>query len=487
MSIRQKSIRGLFWSAAQSWGNQVITLLVVAVLARLLSPSAFGLVALANVFVAFTKIFIDQGFAMAIIQRRDLEPAHLSTAFWSNVTVGIALMVIGLLAAGGVAQVFGEPQLTPIVRWLSIVFLVSSLSAVQQALLKRDFGFKVLAIRSLVATVIGGIVGVSMAVTGWGVWSLVGQQVTFNVVQVILLWTISNWRPSFGFSVPHFRDLLAYGANIVGINVAEFLSRNADKFLIGYYLGAVALGYYAIAYKLLETMARLFAAVSSQVVFSSFAALQAEVERLRRAFYTATRLTGVITFPLFTGLAVVASGLVALLFGPQWQESVPVVRILVFAGLLESIFLYNANVMLAMGKPSWRLWINIVNALVNLLAFAIAVRWGIVAVAAAYVIRAYLLSPIPLVLVRRLIGIDIRHYLANFAVPAAATLLMAALVYLVQAGLTGRVGNTWNLALSITTGALVYAISVSVLSPSLLSEAKKILRGRRGAAAGMEA
>ena len=472
MNLRQKSIRGLFWSAAQSWGGQLVTLVVFALLARLLEPSAFGLIAMANVFVAFTKVFLDQGFAMAIIQRRDLEQGHLNTAFWANVLIGLVLTCLGFAIARPVAQLFDEPQLTPIVRWFSVLFLVSSLSAVQQALLKREFEFKKLAVRSLVAVLLGGIVGISMALQGYGVWSLVGQQLTNSIVQLALLWGLSHWRPSFDISVRHFKDLFSYGANIVGINITEFLNRNADKFMIGYYLGPIALGYYAVAYKLLETLSLLFASVTSQVTFSSFSAMQSNTERMRNAFYSATQLTSLVTFPMFAGLAVIAPTFVILIFGPQWQASVPVVQVLMLVGILESVYLYNANVMLAMGKPSWRFKLNLLNSLVNVVGFVIAVRWGIVAVAAAYVIRAYLLSPIPLVLVQRLIDIRISTYLRNFSVPLLAAAVMVITVFFASPNIASHVSPIWHVALSILLGMIVYFVMAAILSPSLVSQAR---------------
>lgn len=468
-------MRGLVWSAAQSWGGQVVTLIVFAMLARLLDPSAFGLIAMANVFVAFTKVFVDQGFAMAIIQRRDLEQGHLNTAFWTNVAIGLVLMCVGIVAAGGVAQLFDEPRLTQIVRVLSIVFLASSLSAVQQALLKREFEFKKLAIRSLIAVVLSGIVGVSMAYQGYGVWSLVGQQVTYSVVQLALLWRVSQWRPGLKISARHFTDLFSYGANIVGINLTEFFNRNADKFLIGFYLGPIPLGYYAVAYKLLETLSRLFASVTRPVTFSSFSAMQSDANRIRSAFYSATQLTSLITFPMFAGLAVIAPYLIVLIFGQQWQASVPVVQVLMIVGILESVSLYNGNVMLAMGKPSWRFKLNLLNAIVNVVAFAIAIRWGIVAVAAAYVIRAYLLSPFALILVRRLINIRISTYLLNYSVPLLATAVMMVTVFFTNSYLATHVSPNWHITLSVALGVIVYSLTAATLSPSLFLQARDIL------------
>jgi PST family polysaccharide transporter len=476
MNLRQKTIRGMFWSAAQSWGGHLITLLVFAVLARMLDPSAFGLVALANVFVAFVKVFSDQGFTLAIVQRRNLEQAHLSTAFWTNISIGIALMCFGVVTSDFTARLLGEPGLAPIIRWMSIIFLISSLNGVQQALLQRNLEFKKLAIRSLSATVAGGIVGIVLALRGFGVWSLVWQQLTGSIVQVIVLWRVGRWRPTLEFSIPHFKDLFAYGANVVGIKLMEFFNRNADNFLIGYFLGAVALGYYTVAYKLFQTLTKLFTAVTSLVTISSFSALQEDIPRLRNAFYAATQYTSVITIPLFVGLIVLGQQLTVLLFGQQWQASVPVVQILALAGILESIYFYNANVMLAMGKPSWRLKLNILSAIVNVIGFLIAVQWGIAAVAAAYVIRGYLLSPLPLILVRKLIDINIRQYLFNFLVPVAATGAMVIALLVIKPMLSGTLDLFPLTAICVTSGAIIYAAIAYLLSPALFLRMLNVVR-----------
>jgi O-antigen/teichoic acid export membrane protein len=478
MNLKQNSVRGLAWSAAQSSGGQVTTLIVFALLARLLDPSAFGLIALANIFVAFAKVFADQGFAMAIIQRRDLQPAHLNTAFWTNVAVGLLLMCVTIASAGWIALLFKTPELAAIIRWLSIVFLVSSLSAVQQALLVREFKFKYLAIRSLTATVVGGIVGVSMAFLGYGVWSLVGQQLAHSLVQIFLLWRVSQWRPAIEFSNRHLKDLVSYGANIVGINLAEFVNRNADNFLIGFYLGPIALGYYALAYKLFSTLLRLFVSITGRVVFSSFSAIQASKERMRKAFYSATQMTSLITFPMFSGLAVIAPYLIVLVFGQQWQASVPVIQLLALVGILETVYLYNANVMLAMGKPSWKLKLNLINALINLVAFAIAVRWGIVAVAAAYVIRAYLLSPIALILVRKLIDIQIRVYLQNLGTALIASIAMVTAIFVENLYVASFDSLLMNVSLSIGLGIIVYTATAYALAPSLIKQICDLFRSK---------
>ncbi len=476
MTIKEKSIRGAGWSAVQTWGNQLIHLAVFAVLARLLDPQDFGLVAFANVFIAFFKVFTDQGLGTALVQRPNLEDAHLSTAFWINTAFGLSLTTAVVAGAILVGKVYDLGQIAPVVASLAVVLAISSLSSVQQALLQRELSFRELATRQLTAGVAGGLVGVTMALNGFGLWSLVGQQVTAAVVQSAVLWYLSPWRPRAELSRRHFDDLFSFGANVVGIRVLEFVNRHADNFLIGVFLGPVALGYYSLAYKLLMTLTRLFNGVLNRVAFSSFSALQEDNSKLRPAFYSATRLTSLITFPAYAGMSVLSPQLVPVIFGPQWTHSIPVIQILALVGIVESVYFFNANVMMAKGKASWRLRLNLLSAVVNLIGFLIAVRYGIVAVAAAYVIRAYLLSPLPLMLVNRLISLNYRRYFGNFAAPLTASAVMVAVVYATREWLSQQLGMLPLTISLVAAGVAVYTTAIAIFAPDLLRQVGRVGR-----------
>ncbi|MCY7278519.1 MAG: oligosaccharide flippase family protein, partial [Phormidesmis sp. CAN_BIN44] len=190
MTLQQKAVKGIAWSFIQSYGNQVITLVVFLLLARLLTPEVFGLIALANIFINFIQIFLDQGLGEAIVQRKELEPEHLDTAFWTNVASGAILMSIGLLSADLVAQFFHEPKLSSVIRWLSLSLIIGSLNVVQRALLRRNLAFKTLAIRTLIASLVAAVVGIIMAFQGLGVWSLVGMTLTERIIGTAILWKV---------------------------------------------------------------------------------------------------------------------------------------------------------------------------------------------------------------------------------------------------------------------------------------------------------
>ncbi|UCG17703.1 MAG: lipopolysaccharide biosynthesis protein [Phycisphaerales bacterium] len=476
MSLRQRAVQGVVWSAIQNWGSNLLSMAVFLVLARLLMPEAFGLVALASAFTGFLAVFLTQGFGGAIVQRSELEPEHLDTAFWINVLSGVALTAICIACAGVVARLFGEPQLKPLVRWLSLSLLIGAFSATQEAILMRRLAFKSLAIRRLVASAAGGCVGIGMAVGGLGVWSLVGQNLAGGLVGVAALWQASEWRPGFNVSAKHARDLFSFGINMLGIQILRFVNRRADTMLIGYFLGPVALGYYTVAYGLLLRMTQMLMQTVSSVSLPTFSRLQHDPGQMRHAFFTAIRMTSLLAFPAFIGVATLAPELVPGLFGSKWTPSIPVMQILALIGILQSVQYFNGSVILAMGKPSWLLALRALSTVVHVTAFAVAVRWGIVAVAGAFVMSGYILSPLPAWMVHKLIGVKLTRCFWECAAPLAASLTMMVCILISRALLDESMNLYAVLSFYIISGALVYVSAILVIAPNLPREVMDLAR-----------
>jgi PST family polysaccharide transporter len=467
MNLKQKAVKGVFWSAIQSWGSQGISFLVFALLARLLAPETFGLIALAGVFLAFIEVFLDQGFSTAIIQRQELETEHLDTAFWTNLAIGIFMTGVSIAAANLIASFFHQPELASIIRWLSLSFIIRALSAVQEAIFLRNLAFKALAIRSLIAVIVGGMVGVSMAFMGFGVWSLVGQILTNSLVQIIVLWWASDWRPKFRVSQQHFQDLLSFGINIVGINMLTFLITQSDNLLIGYFLGPVALGYYNLAYRLLQVTTQLFVGVISKIAVPLFSRLQQEPKKMRQVFYRAVNASNLIAFPLFLGISVLAPEIVVVSFGEKWLPSVPVIQILNLIGILYAGFYFNGPVLMAVGKPSWKLRLDSIKALGYLITFAITVRWGIVAVAIGYVATGYLMSIITIWVIKKVINIDLIIYLRQYTAPLISSFVMV-MAIIATKYFWGNLTNSYALlSVSILIGAVIYFSIILITEPKL--------------------
>lgn len=468
MSLKEKALKGVFWSAVQKWVQQGTSFIVFIVLARLLGPEAFGLVALATIFLTFIQMFLDQGFAEAIVQRETVEPEHLDTAFWVSLGISIFLTGICIASAGFVAGFFKEPGITPIVRWLSLSFVLKGLNSVQGAILQRNLDFKSLATRTIGGMWVGAAVGLGMAWAGCGVWSLVGQQLSNLVVGIPLLWALSDWRPRFRVSKKHFHELFSFGINLMAFNVLNFFNRRSDNLLIGYFLGSVALGYYNVAYRIIQIMTDIIANVTTQVALPAFSRMQQEPERLRNAFYKVTQITSLISFPAFIGVAVLTPELVSVMFGKEWLACIPVMRVLAFVGILQTLFYFNSTVLLAMGKTDWRLWLNVVSSITNVIAFAVTVQWGIVAVAMAYTIRGYLFSPLPLVVIRKLIDLNLITYLRQYFAPFGGSVAMAAAMFGTRHFLSDLLLPQVVLAISVVIGIVVYLIVLQLLAPKLI-------------------
>ena len=469
-SLQNKAIRGFVWSAVENWGTQATQFLTFLILARLLEPEYFGLISLANIFIHFVHALIGSGFNTAIVQRKDLEPEHLDTSFWSNLGISILLTVLGLTSAGIAAKLFSQPNLTPIIQLLSFNVLLSSLGGIQDAILRRNLNFKSLALRSLGGNLSGSIVGITMALLGFGVWSLVCQTLIANTIKVILLWVFCKWRPRLRFSRQHFQDIFSFGINVVGMGLVFFFSRRGDDFVIGYFLGPVALGYYTVAYKFLLTITQVLISTIEKVSLPTFSKLQSEPQKLRQAFYTATKLISFVALPIFFGMTTLAPEIVPTLFGEQWIPSIPVMQILAFVGIIQSALPFTGTLITAMGKPNWQLRILIMNTSLRISAFIVAVKWGIVGIALALVIASYITAPVSLWMVRKLVKISFKVYFRNYVSSLLASLTMAIFLLGIKHFLGHMADIKILLFIYVVLGIVVYMVTMIAIAPKLMTQ-----------------
>lgn len=476
MSLKQKAFKGLLWSTLQNSSLQVFSLIIFLILARLLSPETFGLIALANVFLAFMQVFRQQGFSKALIQRETIEPEHLDAAFWSQVIFGILLTVITFFGANIVAEIFDQPKLIPILQCLSSIFIINSLSHVPNALLERRFAFKIIAMRTLLATIISGTIGVVMAFAGYGVWSLVTLNISVELVSLIVIWSAVDWKPRWQFSQSHFQDLFGFGMSVLTFKFIKFFDKRIDNLLIGYFLGEVALGYYAIAYRILEVMTQLLVKTINKVALPTFSRLQTEPERFRQLFCKTTQFTTLVSFPVYFGLIVFAPELTVTLFGEKWLPAVGAMQILSLEGLILSLSQFHKSVFISTGKPIWTVKISFFNATANVIACLIAVRWGIVAVATGYIISSYLVFPFSQWAVNKLIGIKSFDYLKQFVTPVTSSGIMVAAIVLFKHLSSNTIEPLFMILGGTAIGILVYALCIRIFEPQLYGQLWNLIR-----------
>jgi O-antigen/teichoic acid export membrane protein len=424
--LARRTMRAASWAAAESMGGQCISFVVFLVMARLLTPADFGAVALANIYVAFSQVLIFQGLGQAIVQKAELSPEDLEAAFWINLSFGLVIAVVTLPLGGPVAQWFHSPGLAGLMRWLSPIFVLSALADVQTNLLAREFAYKSLAVRTIVAFSFGGLVGIFMARAGYGIWSLVGQQLTVAVFNVALLWTASPWRPRLRFSGSHAWTMWHFSSRLMGHEFVSLGSRRSDLFFVGKYLNTVAAGTYAVAARVSTLLNEIVVRSLSRVSLASLARLQGEPGGMGGAFSRIMQMQSCLIFPAAAALSFFAREVVLVTVGPHWVAAVPAMRVLLLAIPLEALSALNAAAIIARGRPGWVSMLTCVHAGLNVMLFAIVARWGIVAVATAYLIRATLLYPVELAVLRRLIPVTISQICESCLPPLIAVVAMTA-------------------------------------------------------------
>jgi O-antigen/teichoic acid export membrane protein len=343
-----------------AWGSAAIGVLKVAVLlllTRLLSPADFGVVGAALVVIGFSLNFSQLGLGPALVQRPVLEPRHVSTAFYTSTGFGILVTAIIWVAAPQISQFFRMDHLTPVVRALALVFPISGISTVAENLLQRELRFRLLANRDVVAYGLGyGLVGVSLALLGWGVWALVAAQLAQTIVRtgVLLHAAPPPLRPRPTWA--SFVELMEYGAGQSAARIAILFANQADNLVVGRWLGAVALGLYSRAYQLMSVPSALLGDVLDKVLFPTMARVQDEPRRLASAYLQGTALLTLLTLPAGVVAAVLAPELVVVAFGPRWEAAVAPFQVLALGMMFRTSYRMSDTLSRATGRVYRRAW-----------------------------------------------------------------------------------------------------------------------------------
>lgn len=481
MNLTTKTVQGVGWAGTSQFARLLLQLGITALLARLLTPQDFGLIAMVVVFTNFVMVFRDFGLTAALVQRKALTEEHLSSSFWINIAAGLLLSLAMAGAAQGVALFYSEPRLTQITRVLSLTFFISSFGIIQTASFTKELKFKPLAIIEISAVAISGTVAVLLAFAGFGVWSLVWQQILSSFVRVLFLWAFSNWRPHLLFRWQRVKELLNFGLNLTGFNFVNYFNRNLDNLLIGKFLGSVPLGFYNLAYRLLLFPLGNISSVLGRVMFPALSAIQADKAKVRQAYLRAIRYIAAVTFPMMLGLSVVAPQFVRVIFGPQWGRSVFLVQILALASLPQSIgttvgWIYNSQ-----GRTDIEFRWGIFSVVIVALSFIIGLRWNVEGVAVAYAIATLLLTYPSFAIPFKLIDLKVSHLFRQLSPILEAVLGMGGIVFALRLFLedTLKISDLITLASTVAVGTVTYAGLLFILDRGLYREVFQLLRSLR--------
>ena len=457
-----KTLSGAGWTALSVAGQRGLSLLSTMVLARLLAPSAYGLLGMAMVFVAVANTLRDLGTSSALVQRRQFSAEVASTVFWINVTVGLAgALLLGALAPL-VAAMYREPRVVPVLAVLSLSLFFGNLGAVHHATLLRAMAFRRIALIQVTAALASTCCAIALALGGAGVFSLVGAVIVDSVASAAMFWMMAPWRPVWRLRRADLRQVSSYGTHLIGARLLLYVSRHADKALVGRYLGAIPLGYYALAHGLMMYPLHNGAWALAQVLFPAFSRIQDDGERFGQAYLRTVAVIATLCFPLMLGMLVTADLLVRVCFGDAWLPMVPILRILAPAGMIQSASTTAGIVFTSKGRTDWLFRLVVAETTLALTAYVVGLPWGLLGVATASALTHFLWSFPLFTFAARLSGVPVSAVYRALWPPLRDAALMAAAVVAVRAALVDAgVATPWVLlGAMVGVGVVLYAALV---------------------------
>lgn len=472
MSLKQKTIKGLTWSGISQGVKVASQFIITAILARLLSPNDFGMLAMAIVFMNFAMIFSEMGISSALVQKQDTHDRHYYSAFWLNLVTGLCLMLIFIAISPLIAVFYKKPELQPILMVLAINFFISSFVIVQQTILTKEMEFKKLAIRDILAVIISGIIGIFLAYHGFGVWSLVYQSIAFTFINSLFLWTVSSWRPKFIFAKQDINDIFHFSASLTGFNVVNYFARNADQLLIGRFLGSQALGYYSLAYKLMLYPLQNISWVISKVMFPAFSKIQHDLEKVRNSYLKMVEAISLLSFPLMVGLLALAPEFVKVVYGPKWEPIIILIRIFCVCGMFQSIGTTIGNILLSQGRADLQLKLQLLGTSIVVASVLIGLNWGIVGVAACYTLQSIIWIQITLYITNRLIKLKPKTFCIKLFSPLALSAVLLVVLLLFKIAISFSLFYT---LISSTLIGLVVYILLLIMSKEIVFKNKILI------------
>lgn len=390
-NLRRSAVRGAGLTIFSQASNYIIQMFSTVVLARLVTPNHFGLVAMVSAIYIFFMMFRNFGLNEAVIQAPDIDHKKISTLFWINIVVSFVLTLIFIAIAPVLAWFYKEPRLISITATLSLVFIFGGLSTQHVALLKRQMSFFSISINEILAALLSTTTAIILAIYGWGYWALIWRQLILAISSAVGAWILCKWRPGWPARGTGVRPMIKFGINTLGTNTINYMSQNLDKILIGWKFGALPLGYYDRAYHLFMAPAQQLTWPLGSVALSTLSKLQHDSEKFSRYILKALSILAFIGLPISACLTLTSKDIILLLLGPQWDEAAKIFSILGTG--IGIIILYGTHAWIhaSLGRTDrWLKW-SIVNSIITIGFIGIGLRYGSIGVAVAYTLSLYIL------------------------------------------------------------------------------------------------
>lgn len=472
-SLKDKTVKGVAWSALERFSVQGVHFLVMLVVARLLEPKDFGLVGMLAIFMAVSQSLIDSGFSQALIRKQNRTDTDQCTVFYFNIVVSVVLYLLLFAIAPWVADFYNEPQLTSLMRVLCLMVIINSLAVVQRAIYTATINFKTQTKATLTSAITSGIVGIYLAWTGFGVWTLVWQQIVSASVNTLLLWWYSSWRPKLIYSWKSFRDLFAFGSNMLLSGILDTVYKNIYQIVIGKIYSTASLGFFTQAKQISAFPSSNIQGIIGRVTYPVLSTLQDDDERLTINYRKILRLSAFIIFPLMCILAGVSRPLINILLGSKWDFSATLLIPISFSMMWYPVHSINLNLLMVKGRSDLFLRLEIIKKILGVSMLVGTAPFGLVVMCYGTIANSLIALIINTYYTGKLIHVGFIRQMRDLSFTLLLSLTMFAIVY----SLTFLFASyAVQLVVGIAVGIVIFAGACFVVKPQEVLFTKSLLR-----------
>lgn len=462
-NLKSKTQKGLVWSFVERFATQGVQFLFGIILARLLSPEDYGTIAMPLVFLAIAQCFIDSGFSTALIRKPDLTEEDLSTAFYFNIGVGVICYFALFLSSPLIADFYNTPILSDLLKVTALATLFNPLCAVQQAILTRKIDFKTQAIVSLSGAIVSGSVGLVMAYSGYGIWSLVFQQVGGYIIRTILLWILGRWKPKRKWSWESFHYLWGFGSKMLGSALLESTYNNIYPLVIGKCFSAIDLGNYTRAQQFSSLPSSNITGVLQRVTFPVLSTIQNEDERLAKNYCKILKMSAFLIFPMMLMLSAIADPLIRVLLTDKWEGCIILLQIICFDMMWYPIHAINLNLLTVKGRSDLFFRLEVLKKIVGILIMCVAIPHGIIWMVSGGIVSSMFSLVINTYYTGKLINVGYLKQMGDLLPIFGVSIVMWLIIH---ASLLIASNNYIQLVIGICFGVVFYLIAAKFLLKS---------------------
>lgn len=451
--LKRKTVKGLAWNSIQNFTNHGVEFLLMLFMARLLGPKEYGLIGLTTVFIAISSTFVNSGFTGALIRKKDCTDDDFSTVFIFNFVISVVCYIIILFIAPYAADFYNEPILSPVLRVIGLQLIFSAFCAVQNTIITKSLDFKKRTKITVSKNIISGLIGLLFALLGYGVWALVIQTLTAGFLYAVMLWSTTEWYPNLRFSKKSFKELFAYGSNLLISSLINTFYGQIYPIVIGRFFSPTTLGYFSRARHWANLPSKNLTGVLSTVTFPVLAKVQDDDKRLENIYRRMIRTSCFIIFPLMIGMSAVAEPLIIITIGKKWEFCIYLLQIMCFAMMWYPIHSLNLNLLKVKGRSDLFLKLEIIKKIIGTIVLFISVPLGIVAVCYFRVGTSLLALFINTYYTGRLINVGFFKQMRDIA----PTLVLSTFMFICVLASIRFIGNIYiQLIVGVVIGAAIY-------------------------------